>query len=99
MSREENLSSEGYRLICSLVDLQKLKKKRVTIDERVVVLFYVKGKVYAIDHFCYRKYLLDEMIVVMYLKRVANIIREERIGHLMKVFIKLSKILVRLLLP
>jgi len=51
---QERLSSDGYKLICSLLELQKLKKKRVTVDDRVVVLFYVKGNVYAIDHFCYR---------------------------------------------
>lgn len=47
-------SDEGYQDVCSLSELQKLGRKRVILSERVVVLFYVKGKVYALDHFCYR---------------------------------------------
>ena len=41
--------------MCSLAELQKLGRKRVTVNERVVVLFHVKGEVYALDHFCYRE--------------------------------------------
>ena len=45
----------GYHYAVSLAELQRLGRKRVTVEERVVVLFHVKGKVYALDHFCYRK--------------------------------------------
>lgn len=44
---------EGYSQVCSLSELQRLGKKRIVLNERVVVLFHVKGKVYALDHFCY----------------------------------------------
>ena len=46
--------AEGYRLVCSLDELKRLGRKRVTVDERVVVLFLVEGNVYALDYFCYR---------------------------------------------
>ena len=46
---------KGYHFACSLAELQRLGRKRVTVEERVVVLFHVKGQLYALDHFCYRK--------------------------------------------
>ena len=46
---------KGYHFACSLAELQQLGRKRVTVEERVVVVFHVKGQVYALDHFCYRK--------------------------------------------
>ena len=46
---------DGYDLVCSLRELQGLGRKRVALNERVVVLFHVKEKLYALDHFCYRK--------------------------------------------
>lgn len=46
---------DDYSLVCSLTELQGLGRKRVTLNERVVVLFHVKEKVYALDHFCYRE--------------------------------------------
>ena len=49
---------EGYKPVCSLVELQKIGKKKVTLDGRVIALFYVKGKVYALDHFCYRTFAI-----------------------------------------
>ena len=50
--REEG---QGYQVACSLAELQRLGRKRVTVDDRVVVLFHVKGQLYALDHFCYRE--------------------------------------------
>ena len=47
---------EGYSQVCSLSELQRLGRKRIALNGRVVVLFHVKGKVYALDHFCYREY-------------------------------------------
>lgn len=48
----------GYTAVCSLRELQSLGRKRVTLNDRVVVLFNVKGEeVHALDHFCYRRYL------------------------------------------
>ena len=46
---------KGYHLACSLSELEQVGRKRVSVEDRVVVLFHVKGKVYALDHFCYRK--------------------------------------------
>ena len=43
-----------YKVVCLASELRRLGRKRVELDERVVVLFYVKGKIYALDHFCYR---------------------------------------------
>lgn len=58
MASPESSGSEGepsgYSQVCSLKELQRVGKKRVTLNERVVVLFHVKGTVYALDHFCYR---------------------------------------------
>lgn len=50
---DEDLSE--YSVVCSLSELQQLGRKKVIHKERVVVIFYVEGKVYALDHFCYRK--------------------------------------------
>ena len=47
--------SVGYNFACSLKELEQLGRKRVTVEERVVVVFHIKGQIYAIDHFCYRK--------------------------------------------
>ena len=46
---------KGYQFACSLKELERLGRKRVTVEERVVVVFHVKGQIYAMDHFCYRK--------------------------------------------
>lgn len=48
---------ECYTPVCSLSELQELGRRRVTCDERAVVVFHVKetGNVYALDHFCYRE--------------------------------------------
>lgn len=50
----EESDSRRYEVVCSLSELQRLGRKRVALDERVVVLFYVEGNIYALDHFCYR---------------------------------------------
>lgn len=55
MATPPEVSEDGYSLVCSLSELQGLGRKRVKLNERVVVLFHVKEKVYALDHFCYRK--------------------------------------------
>ncbi len=46
---------EGYSEVASLSELQRTERKRVTVEERVIVLFHVGGTVYAMDHFCYRE--------------------------------------------
>ena len=46
---------KGYHFACSLKELEQAGRKRISLEERVVVLFHVKGEVYALDHFCYRK--------------------------------------------
>ena len=56
MASEEASSKAPYYFAASLSELQKTGKKRVILENgRVVALFYVKDKVYALDHFCYRK--------------------------------------------
>ena len=45
----------GYEVVCSFGELRDAGRKRVLINGRVVVLFYVRGEVYALDHFCYRE--------------------------------------------
>lgn len=54
-SDEKEDAVSGYSLVCSLSELQRLGRKRIILNERAVVLFHVKGQVYALDHFCYRK--------------------------------------------
>ena len=46
----------GYHYAISLSELQRLGRKRITVEERVMELFHVKGRVYAMDHFCYREW-------------------------------------------
>ena len=46
---------KGYQFACSLKELEQLGRKRVAVEERVVVVFHIKGQIYAMDHFCYRK--------------------------------------------
>lgn len=48
-------AEEGHRRVASLSELQQNGRKRVTVDERVIVLFHVAGTVHALDHFCYRE--------------------------------------------
>lgn len=55
-SSTDSVTEGEYTAVCSLRELQQLGKKRITLNERVVVLFHVKGEVYALDHFCYRGY-------------------------------------------
>lgn len=50
--------AEGSGDFCEVSKLSELKRtgrKRVTLNDRVIALFYVGGSVYAMDHFCYRK--------------------------------------------
>lgn len=55
MAESKGSEDESYHLVCSLDELKGVKKKRVTVEERVVVLFYVNGEIHALDHFCYRE--------------------------------------------
>ena len=50
-------SLEGYVEVIKLDELTSSGRARVTVKDRVLALFYVKGRVYALDHFCYRKAL------------------------------------------
>jgi nitrite reductase/ring-hydroxylating ferredoxin subunit len=61
----EGGGGQGYQFVCSLKELERLGRKRVTVEERVVVLFHVKGQVYAMDHFCYRKWLKQNMQILL----------------------------------
>ena len=56
MATEVEGGGKGYQFACSLKELERLGRKRVTVEERVVVVFHVKGQIYALDHFCYRKW-------------------------------------------
>lgn len=57
MAAEEE---EGYQFAVSLSDLKQAGKKRAILKNgRVVVLFYTNDQVHALDHFCYRKYIID----------------------------------------
>lgn len=49
------VGEDGYVPVVPLKELRAAGRRRVTLNERVVVLFYVNGDVYALDHFCYRK--------------------------------------------
>lgn len=46
---------DAFHAVASLHELQAAGRKRVMVEGRVVVLFYVSGRVYALDHFCYHK--------------------------------------------
>ncbi len=48
-------SNDGYFPAIQLSKLQSSVRERVTVNDRVIALFYVDGKVHALDHFCYRK--------------------------------------------
>ena len=48
-------SLEGYVEVMKLDELASSGRSRVTVQDRVLVLFHVEGRVYALDHFCYRK--------------------------------------------
>ena len=48
-------ASDGFETVCSLEALKAAGRKRVSLNGRIVVLFYVSGEVYALDHFCYRE--------------------------------------------
>ena len=50
---EEDDDLSKYTAVCSLDELQRLGKKKFILKERVMVIFYVEGKAYALDHFCY----------------------------------------------
>jgi hypothetical protein len=39
----------------SLQELKEKKKDVVSVDDRVIALFYVNHEVYAMDYFCYRE--------------------------------------------
>ena len=62
----EGEEGQGYQFACSLKELEQLGRKRITVEERVVVVFHVKGQVYALDHFCYRK-LNNEVCIFMFM--------------------------------
>ena len=56
MAEKGSTDAEGtYHVVATLDELKRVRKKRVTVEERVVVLFYVSGEVHALDHFCYRE--------------------------------------------
>ena len=44
-----------YERVCGLAELRAAGRKRVTVRGRIVVLFHVSDRVYALDHFCYRR--------------------------------------------
>ena len=44
-----------FTKVISLEELVEKQKTIVTIEERIIALFYVKGNVFALDHFCYRE--------------------------------------------
>ncbi len=53
-SKEEGVQEQFYFAL-SLSELKQLGRKRVILENgRVIVVFFVKDEVYALDHFCYR---------------------------------------------
>lgn len=59
-------SGEGYERVCSLEALRVAGRKRVTVNNgRVVVLFYVSGRVHALDHFCYREQISSYTLCII----------------------------------
>ena len=46
---------DGFVRVASLSDLSKKQKICVKVEDRNIALFFVKGSVYALDLFCYRK--------------------------------------------
>lgn len=62
-----SVGEDSFVPVAPLKELRAAGRKRVTLNERVVILFYVNGEVYALDHFCYRKpKLLDSLIAHSY---------------------------------
>jgi len=56
MASNEKVDSDKQYFAASLTELKQSGKKRVILENgRVIVLFFVKGQVHALDHFCYRK--------------------------------------------
>lgn len=49
-------TSSDYRFAGKLSELKSSTKLRVTVSDRVLALFYANGRVYALDHFCYREW-------------------------------------------
>ena len=57
MASKEEDDSERLYFASSISELKKVGRKRVRLENgRVIVLFYVKEEIYALDHFCYRKH-------------------------------------------
>ena len=56
-SSSSGVTDDGYVRVASLSDLSKQQKICVKVQDRNVALFLVKGSVYALDLFCYRKLL------------------------------------------
>ena len=48
----------------SLQELKEKKKDVVSVDDRVIALFYVNHEVYAMDYFCYRE--LQKLIYLLH---------------------------------
>lgn len=44
-----------YYPAANLSELKSSRQMRVTVQDRVIALFYVNDKVHALDHFCYRE--------------------------------------------
>ena len=54
----QQAEEQCFQQVCSLGELQELRKKRVMVGGRAVVLFHLKDtEIYALDHFCYRRLL------------------------------------------
>lgn len=48
--------AEGeFHPVAKLSELKRAGRKRISLNDRIIALFYVGGSVYAMDHFCYRK--------------------------------------------
>ena len=60
MASKEEDDPERLYFASSLSELKQVGRKRVRLENgRVIVLFYVKEEIYALDHFCYRKHVID----------------------------------------
>ena len=55
--------------VMSVEELKQRTRAIVSVNDRIVALFYVKDEIYAMDHFCYRKYLPTSACVNVSLPR------------------------------
>ena len=58
---------DGFVRVASYDDLSRQQKICVKVQDRNIALFFVKGSVFALDLFCYRKKCVSFIIFNTYL--------------------------------